>query len=102
MHQFFILYKKLKIERKQKKFQYLLKKKVTFEQSWPSFADTGIPPLAQFFGTQKNCIKGTPHFRRTIFVLKWENRTFEIPKSTFCAKVHYIFIKSVNIKPISQ
>ena len=47
-----------------------------------------------FFGTQKNRVKGKQRYRRTILVLKWENGTFEFPKSTFWAKVHYICIKS--------
>ena len=37
---------------------------------------TGTSPLTQFFGTQTNCVKGKPRYRRAKLVLKWENGTF--------------------------
>ena len=49
-------------------------------------SETGTPPLARLFGTQKNSVKGKPRCRRSILVLKQENRTFLLPKSSFWAK----------------
>ena len=31
---------------------------------------TGTPPLTRFFGPGKNRVKGKPHYRRSILVLK--------------------------------
>ena len=52
-----------------------------------SLANTGTSPLTRFYGTQKNRVKGKQRYSRTVLVLKWENGTFELPKSTICAKV---------------
>ena len=43
----------------------------------------GTPPLARFFGAQKNSVKGKLRYRRSILVLKHENGTFLLLKSTF-------------------
>ena len=45
--------------------------------------DTGTPPFTQFFGPEKNRVKGKPRYRRSILVLKPQNRVFESSKSTF-------------------
>ena len=49
-----------------------------------------------FFGPGKNRVKGKPRYRRSILVLKPQNGEFELPKSTFLAKVRYVVLKSVN------
>ena len=70
---------------------------------------TGTPPLTWFFGPGKNRVKGKPRYRRSILVLKPQNREFEsskstflwifdILKSTFWANVHYISISIWNGK----
>ena len=49
-------------------------------------AGTGTPPLTRFFGPGKNRVKGKPHYRRSILVLKLQNGEFESSKSTFSHK----------------
>ena len=44
---------------------------------------TGTPPLTRFFGTQKNRVKGKPRYRRSVLLVKQENGTLLLPKSTF-------------------
>ena len=48
-----------------------------------TFQYTGTPPLTRFFGTQKYRVKGKPHYRRSIVVLKPQNGEYESSKSTF-------------------
>ena len=45
--------------------------------------DTGTPPFTQFFGPEKNRVKGKPRYRRSILVLKPQNGEFEKSKYTF-------------------
>ena len=47
------------------------------------YIDTGTPPLTLFFGPGKNRVKGKPGYRRSILVLKLQNREYESSKSTF-------------------
>ena len=47
------------------------------------FTYTGTPPLTRFCGPRKNCVKGKPHYRRSILVLKPKNGEYESSKSTF-------------------
>ena len=44
---------------------------------------TGTPPLTRFFGSRKNRVKGKPHYRRCILVLKPQNGEYWSLKSTF-------------------
>ena len=48
-----------------------------------NLAGTGTPPLTQFFGAGKNHVKGKPHYRRSILVLKPQNGEFEIQSPLF-------------------
>ena len=45
---------------------------------------TGTPPLTRFFGPWENCVKGKPHYRRSILVLKPKNGEY-----TYKYKVHF-------------
>ena len=47
---------------------------------------TGTLPLRRFFGPRKNRVRGKPHYRRSILVLKPQNVEYESSKSTFWAK----------------
>ena len=50
---------------------------------WGQFSKcecTGTPPLTWFFGPGKNLVKGKPHYRSSILVLKPQNGEFEISK----------------------
>ena len=44
---------------------------------------TGTPPLTRFFGPEENRVKGKPHYRRSILVLKPKNGEYGSSKSTF-------------------
>ena len=44
---------------------------------------SGTPPLTLFFGPGKNRVKGKPHYRRSILVLKPQNEKFESSKFSF-------------------
>jgi hypothetical protein len=61
--------------------------------------NTGTPPLMQFFGTQKNRVKGKPRYRRTILVLKQEN--FFTSKVHFLTKIFYKAKKAALPKVIN-
>ena len=50
---------------------YLVPNQVTEQRS------TGTPPLMRFFGPGKNRVKGIPHDRRSILVLKLQNGEYE-------------------------
>ena len=60
-----------------KSFNHFIVRSLQKEQN------TGTPPLTRFFGTQKNHVKGKPHYRRNILVLKPQNGEFDGSKSTF-------------------
>ena len=65
-----------------------------------SVGSTSILPLTQFFGTQKNCVKGKPCYRRSILVQKAENGTFSFTKSK-CAiyNIHKASLIYQTFKP---
>ena len=53
--------------------------------------NTGTPPLTRCLGPGKICVKGKPHYRRSILVLKTKNGEYESANSTFFSWFFHLF-----------
>ena len=58
---------------------------------------TGTPPLMQLFGPWKNRVKGKPHYRRSILVLKPQNGEYISSKSTFLLVFTSVKLQSLHL-----